>query len=86
MGFWSKFQKNGDHDFLLAIASHIADIVRCWATYTIAHNAALPIEEALRIMQVFAADKHFGVREISWMAIRNKIAGNLETSLLILSQ
>jgi 3-methyladenine DNA glycosylase AlkC len=86
MGFWSKFQKNGDHDFLLAIASHIADVVRCWATYTIAHNAALPIEEALRIMQVFAADKHFGVREISWMAIRNKIAGNLETSLLILSQ
>jgi len=85
-GILEQCQKKGDHDFLLMVASHKADVVRCWATYTIGHNTALPIDDALKLIQAFAADKHFGVREISWMAMRHKITGNLKKSLLILSQ
>ena len=85
-GILEQCQKNRDHEFLLMIATHKADVVRCWATYTIGHNIDLPIDEALKIIQPFAADKHFGVREISWMAMRSKITGNLKESLYILSR
>lgn len=39
----------------------------------------------LKQIQPFSADKHFGVREISWLALRAKIAQNLTKSIEILS-
>jgi len=39
----------------------------------------------LKQIQSFSADKHFGVREISWLAVRAKIAQNLTKSIEILS-
>jgi 3-methyladenine DNA glycosylase AlkC len=36
-------------------------------------------------MQPFAADKHFGVREISWLVLRQPIAQDLEQSFKILT-
>lgn len=78
--------KNKDHDFLFTIANHKADLVRCWATYTIGKNSHLNIEETLKQIQPFSADKHFGVREISWLAVRKKITTDLEMSIAILSK
>lgn len=77
---------NNDEEILSIISIHKADVVRCWATYTIGKNQNLGIEETLEKIKIFAADKHFGVREISWLAIRPKILKHLEKSLAILSQ
>lgn len=75
---------HNDPSFLQDLAQHPADIVRCWACYTIGGNPQLSMEETLSQIQRFAADNHFGVREISWLAIRNKLILNLDQSLLIL--
>lgn len=73
-------------DFFWAIMSnHNADLVRCWATYTIGKNENLNISETLKQIQPFSADKHFGVREICWITVRAKIARNLTESIEILS-
>lgn len=77
---------NNDKDFLTIISNHNADLVRCWATYTVGKDTNLNIAETLKQIQEFSADKHFGVREICWMAVRPKIAKNLIESIEILSQ
>ncbi|SDZ73122.1 3-methyladenine DNA glycosylase AlkC [Porphyromonadaceae bacterium KH3R12] len=77
--------QNNDKEFLTIMSNHHADLVRCWATYTIGKNENLDITETLLQIQPFAADKHFGVREICWMAVRHKIAQNLTDSIEILS-
>lgn len=77
--------QNNDKEFLSIMSNHRADLVRCWATYTIGKNESLDITETLTQIQPFAVDKHFGVREICWMAVRLKIAQNLYKSIEILS-
>lgn len=75
-----------DHAFLSLIAGHKADMVRCWAAYTIGRNPALGIETMLQQIQPLAADTHFGVREIGWMAVRPAVAKHLAKSIEILSR
>lgn len=77
---------HNDKDFLATISGHTADLVRCWATYTIGKDESLSIFDSLEQIKDFAADKHFGVREISWMAIRKKIIDNLKQSIMILAE
>ena len=74
-----------DSEFLLLISQHISDAVRCWAAYTVGKNEADSIEEKLENIKPFAADDHFGVREIAWMAMRPTIAEKLNKSISILS-
>lgn len=76
---------NSDNHFLTIISNHNADLVRCWATYAIGKNEKLSLAETLRKIQPFSADKHFGVREICWMAVRPKIAKKLIESIEILT-
>ncbi|MGV7105010.1 DNA alkylation repair protein [Flavobacterium sp. U410] len=85
-GIFEQAIKNNDSEFLMILSKHKADLVRCWATYTIGKNETLSITETLSKIQPFAADKHFGVREISWLAVRNKITQNLTKSIEILSK
>lgn len=75
--------KNNDQGIISVILKHPADLVRCWSAYTIGRNDQLTIEEMLEQIKGLAADKHFGVREISWMAVRPSIAKNLSESLSI---
>lgn len=77
---------NEDCSFLQIMKVHPADIVRCWACYMIAGNPEHSIAESLDAMQAMAADEHFGVREISWLAIRNKLIAQLEESIVLLQQ
>lgn len=84
-GIFMQATQNNDAGFLNFISTHTADLVRCWATYTIGKNSELTIREMLEKIQPFAADHHFGVREICWMALRPSIAKNLEESISILS-
>jgi len=66
------------------LATHPSDTVRCWATYFIG-KSELSLEEKLNRMQPFAADTHFGVREISWIAVRADITENLEQAIRLLT-
>jgi 3-methyladenine DNA glycosylase AlkC len=75
-----------DTEFFAILSTHKSDLVRCWATYTIGKNTELSISVMLDQIQPFAADKHFGVREICWLAVRPSIAKNLSESLTILSE
>jgi 3-methyladenine DNA glycosylase AlkC len=84
-GVLNQITKNNDFDFLEIISNHRSDLIRCWATYTIGKNPKLNIEEMLEKIQIFSADKHFGVREICWLAVRPSIAKNLTKSIEILS-
>lgn len=84
-GLFSLASENNDEDFLAIMSNHNADLVRCWATYTIGKNEQLDIVNSLEKIQPFSADKHFGVREICWMAVRPKIAKNLIESIGILA-
>lgn len=77
---------NKDTGLLKIMSTHNADLVRCWATYAIGKNENLDIAESLQQIRPFAADKHFGVREICWMAVRPKIARNLDASISILTE
>lgn len=75
----------GDHELFRIMSGHASDIVRCWATYFIARDSQLHIGEKLEKMKLFAADNHFGVREMSWLAVRKDISDNLDESISILS-
>lgn len=74
-----------DQHIKQALKTHPSDMVRCWATYLTGNNENLSITEKLDQIQFFAADRHFGVREIAWMAVRNSIIQNLEHSISILT-
>lgn len=84
-GLFEQATKHKDKDFLQTTSTHQSDVVRCWATYTIGKNTSLNIKQKLQKIQPFAADKHFGVREISWLVVRQNIAQNLDESLRILT-
>lgn len=75
-----------DLDWLSGLAKHPSDVVRCWAAYSTASDTALDISLLLKAIRPFAADAHFGVREIAWLAVRRRIAADLAASLTILSQ
>lgn len=66
------------------LAGHRSDSVRCWAAYVIGLDEGLRLEDKLTGIRPFAADSHFGVREIAWMAVRESIAGELPAAIGLL--
>jgi 3-methyladenine DNA glycosylase AlkC len=66
------------------IAGHRSDAMRCWAAY-IAVTRAKTLKAKLEAIKPFAADSHFGVREIAWMAWRPNLIADLEPGLKLLA-
>ncbi|SEK47931.1 DNA alkylation repair protein [Paenibacillus sp. OK003] len=66
------------------LAEHRSDSVRCWAAYIIGLDSRLSLIEKLDRIRPFAADHHFGVREIAWMAVREPITAELSEALALL--
>ncbi|HXC40537.1 MAG TPA: DNA alkylation repair protein [Burkholderiales bacterium] len=65
------------------LATHPSDVARSWATQWIAFSPmALP--DKLHSVRRFAADPHFGVREMAWMAVRDEVAGAVDESVALL--
>jgi 3-methyladenine DNA glycosylase AlkC len=54
------------------LASHASDVARSWAAQWVAFSD-LPFDDKLRSIRRFAADPHFGVREMAWMAVRDEV-------------
>jgi len=66
-----------------ALATHASDVARCWAAQWTAFSS-LSLPDKLGSTWRFAADPHFGVRELAWMAVRDEIAGDVEQAVRLL--
>ena len=77
--------KDNFHSVLDNLSRHDSDSIRCYAPYLIALNDKSTIEQKLRQSQKLVADRHFGVREVVWMALRPEIDQNLKASIELLS-
>lgn len=86
LSFYQLATENNDKDFFSLLSKHTSDSVRCWAAYMIGQNSTLEIAQKLSQTAFFAADSHFGVREVSWLATRPDIAKSLDKSIEILSK
>jgi len=84
-GIFEQITINKDNGFLQIISIHQSDFVRGWAAWAIGKNTTLNIRQMLEKVKPFSADKHFGVREEAWCAVREKITQNLDNSIKILS-
>ena len=65
------------------LKAHPSDIVRCWACWAESSNVA-STEELLQRMKPFAADRHFGVREVVIFASKEELARDLPTAITLL--
>jgi 3-methyladenine DNA glycosylase AlkC len=66
-----------------ALATHASDVARSWASQWIAFSG-LPLADKLASVRRFAADPHFGVREMAWMAVRDEVAGSTGEAIALL--
>ena len=67
-----------------ALATHPSDVARAWASQWISFSG-LPMPEKWVSVRRFAADPHFGVREIAWMSVRDEVIGDLDAALALLA-
>jgi len=73
-------------EILTQLSSFKSDSIRCYAPYLVALDKKLSIKEKLKKSLPLVADKHFGVREVVWMALRPEIDLNLKDSIDVLVQ
>jgi 3-methyladenine DNA glycosylase AlkC len=66
-----------------ALATHASDVARAWATQWVMFSR-MPLAAKLESVRRFAADPHFGVREMAWMAVRDEVVGSLDGALALL--
>jgi 3-methyladenine DNA glycosylase AlkC len=66
-----------------ALATHPSDVARSWATQWIAFSS-MSLPDKLQSVRRFAADPHFGVREMAWMAVRDEVAGAVDGAISLL--
>jgi 3-methyladenine DNA glycosylase AlkC len=83
--FAQRFASGQQLDVLQRLSEHPADAVRIWMAYCTSLLPAENLDTRLQAMRGFAADSHFGVREIAWMAMRPFIAAELNLALQLLS-
>lgn len=77
-------QQRTDRDRIAhALATHTSDVARSWASQWIAFSG-LSLPDKLVSVRRFAADPHFGVREMAWMAVRDEVAGSVDEAIALL--
>ncbi|MEX3747111.1 DNA alkylation repair protein [Lysinibacillus xylanilyticus] len=79
-------KSTAEKEVVIKICSqHVSDSVRCWAAFMNKNNDH-SLEAKLLYIRSFAADHHFGVREIAWMSIREDLSENVEKSVDLLTE
>lgn len=78
-------QQRSDRDRIAhALATHTSDVARSWASQWVAFSG-LRLADKLVSVRRFAADRHFGVREMAWMAVRDEVAGSVDEAIALLA-
>lgn len=75
------FEDDAVFEFL---RSHPSDVVRCWGCWAESLQKD-SISDLLTTMLAYAADRHFGVREVVIFATKERLAEDLNASIDILS-
>lgn len=65
------------------LITHPSDVARCWASDWVRYSG-WPLARQLQAQLRFAADPHFGVREMAWAAVRDEVAADLDRALALL--
>jgi 3-methyladenine DNA glycosylase AlkC len=82
--FFDIVETRDDRDSVAhALATHPSDIARSWAAQWVMF-ARMPLDQKLLSVRRFAADPHFGVREVAWMAVRDEVAGDIDAAVPLL--
>lgn len=84
-GLYAQMMERGDFAVRNQLQEHPSDFVRCWAALMEAQDFHGSMAELLERIKPFASDAHFGVREIAWLSIRNRIILHLEESIAVLA-
>ncbi len=73
-----------DKSIYNTLKSHTSDLVRCWSCWaeSLLYDS---VPDLLEVMKVYAADTHFGVREVVIFATKERMIEDLDTSIAILS-
>ena len=66
----------GANDIMKRCQQHKSDMVRCWGAWAVG-LLSLDYERKLAALKSYAADSHFGVREIAWMGYRADVINYL---------
>lgn len=75
---------DGDSAIEARLAGHVSDLARQWAALMVGLRSGSALAIRLRQIRPFAADPHFGVREMAWMAVRDAVAGDVAKALALL--
>jgi len=67
------------------VAAHRSDTARGWAAFMLAEMPDLSLKERLARVRPLADDKHFGVREWAWLALRPYIVEQPREAVRLLS-
>jgi len=66
-------------------AGHSSDTVRGWAAYLIGTAPKLTLKQRLGKIRLLADDSHFGVREWAWLAMRDRIAAEIDEAIQLMT-
>ncbi|MBW1298063.1 DNA alkylation repair protein [Aquimarina litoralis] len=77
-------QLTNDPKIVHYLSNHKSDIPRCWAAQYYS-AIEMSITERLHTIKPFAADHHFGVREVAILATKEYIIQDLDQTIMILS-
>lgn len=64
------------------LQQHPSDTARGWVAFVIGNSDYLSLGEKLSAVRSLADDRHFGVREWAWLALRPAIAADLTQALV----
>jgi 3-methyladenine DNA glycosylase AlkC len=67
------------------VTEHPSDTVRGWAAFMLAEMPNLSLKERIERVHPLADDKHLGVREWAWLALRPHIAKQIQEAIQELS-
>ncbi|MFD2562268.1 DNA alkylation repair protein [Aquimarina rubra] len=77
-------QLTNDSEIIDYLSNHRSDVPRCWAAQYYG-AIEMSITERLHTMKPFAADTHFGVREVAIFAAKEYIIQDLDQAIMIFS-
>ena len=83
-GLCSYLESSGNSELLDLMSRHVSDIVRGWAVYVVSFQEILSLKERLDKARPFAADEHFGVRELAWLSMRPVMVKTLAESIKVM--